>query len=476
MTLPRAKVTVLDGGLGRSADGGDIPQAVVGVCSGGDADQVFSFNDPTNFKDVRTKLGYGPLSDAVVQMLAAGCPQVYAAKATTGTPGECGAVTDDKTGLGVVTVAGEAYDAWPVKVKIARAGGNGVAIFQYSLDNGQNWSRQLLVPAAGTYEIPNTNVTLTFDDAAGDFAKDDAFTFATTAPVATTNDLGTAIDRLTASSYHFDIVLVAQITDNTFWTSMGTKTLGLETASVPRFLQIVTMADYRGAAETTTEWVTDLVNQSLSVENYRVSVCSGWVELMCPADGFLKARNAAAIVCGWIGASRTNVSPGKVMRGGLPMVTRILPDRHDKDESDGLTDAQIADLDTSRYVTIRQHPGRTGFYVTNWRTMGAPTSDFAYGEYKRVMDKACRLVHIAAVGSIQTEATTIAAIEADCQDPLDDMMDPGTREIAAGRAWIPDGQDILGTETVQVKVRLTPTGTVRNIETEIGFENPLLAS
>jgi hypothetical protein len=104
--------------------------------------------------------------------------------------------------------------------------------------------------------------------------------------------------------------------------------------------------------------------------------------------------------------------------------------------------------------------------------MAAEGSDFTYGENKRTLDKACKLVRARAVRSQHREAIEIEALQAELQEEVDGMEGDG--EIRYGVVEIPEGQDILGTSTLKTKVRVSPIGTIRNLEVDMGFENPFL--
>jgi hypothetical protein len=158
-------------------------------------------------------------------------------------------------------------------------------------------------------------------------------------------------------------------------------------------------------------------------------------------------------------------SVGRVIDGPLPMVTGLKPD--------GLNDAHVDLLDnTGKYITARTIVGLPGVFVTNGRMKVAETSDFRWVEWRRVMDKACREVRLAALKSLQQEATPggIEALKSDLQQPLNIMR--GAGEIADGKVTIPDNQDFIATQTVKVKVRVQPIAAMRFIDVELGFDNP----
>jgi hypothetical protein len=155
------------------------------------------------------------------------------------------------------------------------------------------------------------------------------------------------------------------------------------------------------------------------------------------------------------------------------MVRALLPLQEAPDEEDDpITLAMISDLDDARFTTVRWHRDLPGFYVNNYRMMAVPGSDFTWGENRRTMDKACKLVRARGILSLHREADELEGIQAELQEEVDSMAGDG--EIRYGKVIIPDGQDILGSSLLKTKVRLAPVGTVRNLEVEMAYENPFL--
>lgn len=212
------------------------------------------------------------------------------------------------------------------------------------------------------------------------------------------------------------------------------------------------------------QWAAALAQSGAAFASPRVSVCAAIVEVTDFLTGRRVRRNGAGVYAGRVSAIPVQRSPGRVMDGQLNGVVDLLPA--------GISEADIAILDAGRFVTFRQYVGLGGFYVTNGRMMAEASSDFAYVELRRVMDKACTLVRAAALQYEQAEATPegLSALEASLTAPLEAMA--GAGEIASGRVVIPPDQDIIGTSVLRAKVRIVPVAIMREIEVEIGFENP----
>ncbi|CAH8720988.1 DUF2586 family protein [Paenibacillus melissococcoides] len=66
-------------------------------------------------------------------------------------------------------------------------------------------------------------------------------------------------------------------------------------------------------------------------------------------------------------------------------------------------------------------------------------------------------------GSLETIAKFI-------ETPLDEMV--RAKEISSGRIIVPSDQDILVSEQLDVIIRYVPIGHIREIQIDIGMENP----
>lgn len=461
MALPDANVSPQDGGLGLAAEGVQGIHTKIGLCSSGDQNVMQGFSSPEQLVET---LGHGPLVNALADAFAAGARIVYAVRATVGTAGTPSAVAADgnNTGDGAVAVAGDPNDAYDVIIEILSDGVLNAATFRYSLDGGNTWSDPITVPAdPGEYEIPNTNLTVTFSLTTVGFKDGDLFTFTTTAPVMSTVTAGAAVDvALAWNGQASEFLHIVGAGDSALWTAIGTKMATAVTSH--KYLWALMEAPYLGSGDTKADWVADRVNESTGYADVRISVCTSWCEMVCPLTGRTLVRNQAGIISGRIAALRkVSLSPGRVREGSLPAITALKPD--------GLNDADILSLDAARYVTVRQYEGMSGFYITNGRMMAPSVSDYRWIEWRRVMDLACREVRQAQLGSIHDEATPagLEALRADMQAPIDRMIAKG--EIDDGKVRIPPGQDVLGTGALEAEVALVPIGAIREISTKIKF-------
>lgn len=105
--------------------------------------------------------------------------------------------------------SGTPCNAFEVVVTITGKGGFNSALFMYSTDGGATNSDDLTVPENGSYEIPETGITLAFTEDVekeGSFEIGDVYRFSTTAPRMTSQDVLTAVSRLRSYNELYEMV------------------------------------------------------------------------------------------------------------------------------------------------------------------------------------------------------------------------------------------------------------------------------
>lgn len=95
-------------------------------------------------------------------------------------------------GEGWLTLTGVAEDELDVSIKITTDGGLGTAEFQYSVDAGDTYNAvDILVPSGGQYVLPDSGVTLVFENGPGEadvsFLVGDFFSFLLSVPTLPTS-------------------------------------------------------------------------------------------------------------------------------------------------------------------------------------------------------------------------------------------------------------------------------------------------
>lgn len=140
--------------------------------------------------------------------------------------------------------------------------------------------------------------------------------------------------------------------------------------------------------------------------------------------------------------------------------------------------AVVESLDTARYIFLRTYDGLAGAFFNDNHTLDAATSDYAYINDVRTMDKAVRGVRAyllpklgrpvwvdAATGKL--ERTAVEHLITTGNLALGEMEKAG--ELSGYKFDIDPDQDILATSRVRGVIKNVAVGVMRNLDLEIGF-------
>jgi hypothetical protein len=230
---------------------------------------------------------------------------------------------------------------------------------------------------------------------------------------------------------------------------------------------------HAGAASTDTERDDEVADAVASAASTRLVVGAGRATVVSPISGRQAQRNAALLVAARIAATPIHEDLARVIRGPL---SGVLDVERDEQRTPG--------LDEERVCTLRTIIGRTGFYITNGRLLAGAGSDYKYIQFRRVMDKACKITRdtvldflnesfrVNADGTIderdaiRIESKINAALEAG-------IVTPGS--ASASSILVSRTQNLTSTQMLALTVRVTPLGYAKSIAVDIGFANPTLA-
>lgn len=396
-----------------------------------------------------------------------------------------GTVTIGGGGINNVTQQSSPLDAWKAKVSITIAGALGTAAFTWSLDNGTTPSAQVVTTGGGKYAIPNSGIVLTF---AGAFVALDVYAFDTTGPGFTNTDLNNAMATLstTYAATEFGTLHVvgygssaaaaasqASAVDTQMTTLQNLFKYARAVIECPTVGTLITSGSSAIPDTADTDAVIIAAFQAFS--STRVCVAAGDCALTSQVSGRLYRRNAA-----WPATRRLgNINPGRdIAEIGLGALTAVRALFRDETATPG--------LDAQRFITLRTVQGLAGYYLTNAKTMAAPTSDYSRLANARVMDVACSTVrkgalkYINAAVRVNASNGTIVekdakAIEADLRGQLYvaliETVPPNASDVSV---VVDRAANILSSATLPVAVRITPLGYMTFITVSIGFLNPAL--
>lgn len=134
-------------------------------------------------------------------------------------------------------------------------------------------------------------------------------------------------------------------------------------------------------------------------------------------------------------------------------------------------------LNSYRYIFLIKKVGYDGSFFNDSHTAVIQTSDYAFIENNRVIDKAVRLLYsnylpdlnspltVNADGTLKD--TTVAYFQTSGQGAMDQMERDG--EISASKVTVDPTQNVLSTSQLIVTVKIVPVGVARNIVVKIGY-------
>lgn len=467
--LRDVKTVVSDGGLGLSSTKGEGVHLKIGV-SPITSDVPIVITGNMSDKKIKERLGLSPLADACMDSVENGSNMIYCLPVAASIDGTVGEVEKQATGGGSCTVTGKPNNAYEIIVKFTGTGGFNQAALKYSVDGGYSFSDETTLPLTGEFAIPQTGLTFKFTEGvntAESFKVDDTYKVKTEAPQMSNQDVLTAIGKLKNISDAFEFVHIVGESTKELWFAVSAEQIKLyEQYHKPLFF--ILEARKINEDETVDDYAIQLMKDRKDILNYDIQVVAAR-SLYTRMDKVTKEINNAGIVCGFYSRAKVQQSIGETKTFSISekKMLELLPR--------GIEE-YISLLDESNYLTFRKYDGLEGYYVTNARMMCPENSDYRYAEDTRVKNKIIRETRKEALKQLQSDVDmsdlqgSLEAIAKFVETPLDTMAQK--KEISSVRITVPDGQDILVTETLNVIIRYVPVGHIREIVIDLGMENP----
>jgi hypothetical protein len=142
-----------------------------------------------------------------------------------------------------------------------------------------------------------------------------------------------------------------------------------------------------------------------------------------------------------------------------------------------ISQALLNQLDDYRYIFLIKYVGVTGTYWNDSHTSIVVSSDYAYIENVRTIDKAIRGVYATLIQDLNSPLKlnadgtltedTVAYFESQGGLPLAQMA--RDNELSNYSVVIDPAQDVLATNNLDVTIKLLPIGVARQITVKIGF-------
>lgn len=460
--LKDVKHKITDFGIGASTVKGEGVHIKIGVSSVA-SDIPLTITNGMEPEEVREKLGYTPLSDSVIESLQAGCHMLYAMPIKAGEEGVVKEVKGTLTGTGALTVEGTPANTFKIIVKITASGTRNIGAFKVVVDEIGELEEET-IPNEGSYVIPNTGLTLKFSE--GEYKQSEALTFETTKPKMNNEGVLKALGKIKNLPLHFEFVHITGESEKELWAALAVE--GDKFFDV-YYKPCIFVCETRGIGtdETLDAYMQYLRLEKQGVVSRNLQVVSAQVSYM--REGKKVDINAASVIMGLHARAKVQQSIGEVAVFDIKGTLELLPI--------GIED-YLSELDDLGYTTLRQYAGVEGIYINNSKTFAKEGSDYIYTERVRTMYKAVRETRKTALLKIHSQIDlsnmekSIKAITEFINIPVERMVEE--KELSMARVIIPEGQDILGTEKLNFKIRAVPIGILREIEIDMGFENPAL--
>lgn len=458
---------VTDGLLGISTEKGQGVHVKIGVSPIVSDTPIIVTGNMTAVK-IRERLGDSPLADKVMDSIEHGSARVLCLPVSATTAGVISTIPSDSDGEGTCSVEGSPYNAFNIIFKITSRGGLNTATFIYSIDGGHTYSGEITIPLDGAFVIEGTGLTATFTVAGeGGFEADDTFKYKTTAPQMTNGDVLGAVDKLKTLNEDFEFVHIVGESSPQLWSAVSAQQLVLADKYHKPMFFILEAYDIE-EDEAVEDYAFRLEADRKLIKNYDIQVVAAR-SLYTSMDGITREINNAGIVSGMYAKAKVSQSIGETA------VFDIDSQKMQELRPLGI-DEYIGILDVAGYLTFRQYDGLEGFYVTNARMMSPEGSDYRYAEDVRVKNKIIRKTRKEALLQLQSDVDMedvdgdLAAKAQFIQAPIEDMV--RDKEISSVLITVPEGQDILVTETMEVIIRYAPRGKIREIIIDLGVRNP----
>ena len=117
---------------------------------------------------------------------------------------------------------GNPNNVYQVIVEITETGDLNNGMFRYSIDGGNTFSMEQMIPMTGTYELSKTGLVLKFSESV-EFKEGDAYSFGTTEPVLNNQSVLQAVESLKNSNISFELVHIVGTSGKALWAALQEK-------------------------------------------------------------------------------------------------------------------------------------------------------------------------------------------------------------------------------------------------------------
>jgi len=144
--------------------------------------------------------------------------------------------------------------------------------------------------------------------------------------------------------------------------------------------------------------------------------------------------------------------------------------------------SDLKKLNGNRYLFVITHAGDADNYFNDSHTLDVDSSDYAYIENVRTIDKACRGIRGKLLPWLnsplrvdpsngQLESGMVSFLETTAGEALEEMEKAG--EISGYKVEIDPAQNVLATSALEIVIKKVPVGVMRKVTVKIGYTTSL---
>ena len=314
-----------------------------------------------------------------------------------------------------------------------------------------------------------------FEFAAGTLAVGDVFLVRCTAPNFSAAEITSALVAAKQTSITWDQAVIVGPQDATIFDAVE-----LEFGNMPDKAWLGQVRT-PNLGESEAAYLTSLSGAFSSKATPRGLLCAGAAEITSALPGARKYRRSIlTAVASLAGFVTEEIDLAEIGIGNL-VATSIRdangnPKHHDERINPGLDDA--------RFCTLRTHENIAGVYVNNPRILSTAGSDFEFLQHRRVINisKAALRIFLALRMSraIQVDKSTGFILESVALE-IETAATAAQRGVLLAKPkasavtfTLSRNDNLLSTKKLTGQLKVTPLAYPKEIEIEVGFENPAL--
>lgn len=214
--------------------------------------------------------------------------------------------------------------------------------------------------------------------------------------------------------------------------------------------------------------------------------CNVSLLIGCDMDTDLAAALGDYAYYGCIGLCIGAVSKAKVHEsiawvGNFPLGMKV-PALFNGNLIRNIATSDLEVLNGNRYIFPVIHAGDADNYFNDSHTLDVDSSDYAYIENVRTIDKACRGIRGKLLPWLnsplrvdpsngQLESGMVSFLETTAGEALEEMEKAG--EISGYKVEIDPAQNVLATSALEIVIKKVPVGVMRKVRVKIGYTTSL---